>query len=543
MADRLTEVAVMANPVSERRTSASKPDWTSTTEPSRARLADVLGALAAATDLAAGAPMGTSIRTCLVATRLGALLGQSTTELSATYYTALLRHLGCTAFAHEAAWLAAGDDHDLLRTFEGIDSGRPSRVAARTFARLGAGAKLGSRMRAVARTLRTASAGARLTTAHCEQATALARDLGMDDSVVSALGQIYERFEGRGGPMGIRGDSITPFARLLHLASTLEIHHRQGGRQRAQQAVEDGRNRTLDPSMCDAALAELSLVWDTLELSSPWEPFLDAEPGEPKRVDGGMDAIALVFARYADLKTPVFLGHSPAVADLAAKAAALDGLEPRAIAVLRRAALLHDLGIVAVPNGIWEKPALLDAAERDQARMHSYYTARVLGRIPSLADEARIAGVHHERCDGSGYPMGVPLGVERAARILATADTYLGIVSARPHRPAVSADAAIALLRGEVLEGRLCARAMDSVLAAAGHGQRPTSPAPAGLTEREIDVLVHLARGLTTKETAVALDIASRTVQHHIEHIYAKIGVSTRTAAALFAVRNGLVRS
>jgi len=510
--------------------------------PTRPRLAEVLGALSAATDLAAGVPSGTSVRTSLVATRLGELLGQRGPELSATYYTSLLRHLGCTAFSHEAAWFAAGNDHDLLRTFEGIDGERSPQIVARAVRRLSASATLGDRVRSVARTLGDASAGARLSVAHCAQATALAEDLGMDDGVVLALGQIYERFAGRGSPYGLAGEGIALSARILHVASILEIHHRQGGRERARSALRDHAGQMLDPSICAAVLADPDLFWSVLELASTWDAYVEAEPDEPKRAEGGLDTIALAFARYADLKSPTFLGHSPAVADLAVAAAKEDGFDSHELGVLRRAALLHDLGIVAIPNGIWEKPGPFDEAELEQARMHSFCTARVLARIPSFSDEARIAGTHHERCDGSGYPLGsAVVSADRAARILACADAYRALVEDRPHRKALSAEAAANALSEEAREGRLCARAVDRVLGAAGHVPKSSSRPPAGLTEREIDVLVHLARGLTNKETAVALGIAARTVQHHIEHIYAKIGVSTRAAAALFAVRNDLV--
>jgi DNA-binding NarL/FixJ family response regulator len=132
---------------------------------------------------------------------------------------------------------------------------------------------------------------------------------------------------------------------------------------------------------------------------------------------------------------------------------------------------------------------------------------------------------------------------ERAARILACADAYRARIERRPHRPAFTTDSAADDLRREVQSGKLCGRALDRVLGSAGvRAKAPSSRPPSGLTEREIDVLSHLARGLTNKEIAVALGIAPKTAQHHVEHIYAKIAVNTRAAAALFAVRHDLVR-
>jgi DNA-binding NarL/FixJ family response regulator len=159
-----------------------------------------------------------------------------------------------------------------------------------------------------------------------------------------------------------------------------------------------------------------------------------------------------------------------------------------------------------------------------------------------LSVEARVVGQHHERCDGSGYPSGlVPAATERLARRLAAADAYRAMLEDRPHRVALGPDAAAKELRESASRGALCPRAVAEVLSVAGHAQARSEPPSHGLTAREVEVLVKLARGLTNKEVSVALRIAPRTVQHHVENIYAKIGVSTRAAAALFAVRNELV--
>jgi len=509
----------------------------------RPPLALVLGALSSATDLGAGVPLGTSIRTCLVATRLGGAIGVRGEALRDVYFTALLRHLGCTAFSHEASYYGAGDDHDVLRTFEGVDPRARASVAGRAFGRLSAGRGLGTRVRAIARTLGAPNNGDALARAQCDQASALAGDLGMGENVVRALGQIFERFAGHGAPAGLVGEEIVLPARLLQVAGVFEIHHRQGGRARALDALRAQSGRTLDPALVEALLADVPEYWALLEGASAWDEFLAAEP----RGEGGaacdLDAVACAFGRYADLKSPIFLGHSAAVADLAARAVAAEGLPKEDVAKVRRAGHLHDLGVVAVPNGVWEKPASLDDAERDHARSHAFHGARVLARIPAFADEARIVGLHHERCDGSGYPMGTSVPqAERVARVLACADAYQARVEERPYRAAGAPAAVADALRIEVTEGKLCGRALEAVLAAAGHAARAPSRPPSGLTDREVDVLSHLARGLTNKEIASELGIATKTAQHHVEHIYAKIAVSTRAAAALFAVRHDLVR-
>jgi HD-GYP domain-containing protein (c-di-GMP phosphodiesterase class II) len=507
---------------------------------SRVRVADVLGALSFATDVAAGVPIETSLRTCAVAVALAHRLRLDDGERATVFYVALLRHIGCTSFAHEAATFAAGDDHGLLRTFEGTDRSRRVRVLGRAVRHLASRAPLGARTTAVLRMVTTPSAAPALMTAHCEQAAALATDMGMDERVIIALGQIYERYDGRGEPQRRHGEDIALAARLLHVASTLEIQRRQVGRVRAIEEIRARRGGHLDPNIVDALLEDAETLWPLLEAPSVWDAYLDAEPA-PRRLvgDEGLEQVTCAFGRYADLKCPMLIGHSPAVASLAAAAARAHGLGEDSVRALSRAGLLHDLGIVSVPNGIWEKKGPLNVAERERVEMHAYFTSRILSRVPALGDAALIAAAHHERLDGSGYPRRAT-DLASPARILAAADVMRALVETRPHRPAYTTDRAVMILRDEAREGRLCARAVESVIAASGL-PRSAPRRPAGLTEREVEVLVEVARGRTNKEIAAALGISPRTVQHHVEHLYEKTGLSTRAAAALFAVRHGLV--
>jgi HD-GYP domain-containing protein (c-di-GMP phosphodiesterase class II) len=177
-----------------------------------------------------------------------------------------------------------------------------------------------------------------------------------------------------------------------------------------------------------------------------------------------------------------------------------------------------------------------------RARTHPYLTERMLARVPALAAVARCAALHHERLDGSGYPHGLSRdAIPLPARVVAAADAYDALRNDRPHRPAVSDDDAANTLRDEARAGRLDAEAVGAVLAAAGRRVRPRELTPGGLTARETEVLVHLAQGLSNPQIASALTLSRKTVSAHLEHIYAKLGVSTRTQAALFAMRTGLI--
>ncbi len=200
---------------------------------------------------------------------------------------------------------------------------------------------------------------------------------------------------------------------------------------------------------------------------------------------------------------------------------------------IRRAGLLHDIGRVGVSSGIWEKPGPLSEREWERVRMHPYYTERVLARPPALARLGALASLHHERLDGSGYHRGVPASMlSPAARILAAADVYHAMIEPRPYRPARTPEAAAEELRREVRAGQLDSEAASGVLAAAGHRVRSTRRAlVAGLSEREVEVLRLIARGHSKKQIGGLLTISQKTVDHHIQHIYNKINVSTRAAA------------
>jgi HD-GYP domain-containing protein (c-di-GMP phosphodiesterase class II) len=504
-------------------------------------LAELLSGLSLATDLGAGLPPETALRTCRLATHLGARLGLDGASLSAVYYAGLLRHLGCTAWSHEAAALV-GDDHDLIRTFESVDTARRAAVAGRAIGRLGRGAGPGRRVRAVAAALARPGAGKHLVAAQCAQAEAFAGDLGLADETRAALAQMYERHDGRGGPAGLRGDAVAVGARLIHAAQVIEALHRHDGRDAALAELRRRRGGQLHPEVVDLAVADAAALFEIVEAPSSFEAALAAEPSPRREVAAAqLGEIALAFARFADLKTPATVGHSPEVARVAVTAARHGGWPDDEIEQLGHAALLHDLGTVSVPNGVWDRAGPLGAAAWEQVRLHAYYTERVLSRSAVTAPLAAIAGAHHERLDGGGYHRGDRGdALPRSARLLAAADAYVAMGERRPHR-GPHADPARELL-ADAAAGRLCRDAVALVLAASGHG-RVRATLPAGLTEREAEVLGLLASGLVSKQIAAELGIAPRTVKHHIEHIYEKTGVSTRAAAALFAARHDLVRS
>jgi HD-GYP domain-containing protein (c-di-GMP phosphodiesterase class II) len=511
------------------------------------RLAEVIAALSLATDLAMGQPMAFALRSCVVSVRLGEALGFDDTQLSEVYYQSLLRYIGCNADTHVFAALF-GDELALRRDFATIDAGKlPEvlRVIARHIGAANAGA--GPLLQAL-NTARGIGAAPGITrdafAGHCEVAQRLAERLGFSGAVVDALGQLYERWDGRGQPNGLKGEAIAPAVRVVSLVQDAVAVYDAHGADAAVAMVRQRRGSAYDPAMADRFCAEASVLLPAFGTEPTWDDVLALEPG--LRVvlsDAEFHRACVAMADFADLKSPFSLGHSRNVAELAARAAERCGLTGDDVSSIERAGLLHDIGSVAVSSGIWCKTTALTEADTERVRMHVYYTERVLARSPVLARLGAIAAQHHERLDGSGYHRAVRASaLSPGGKLLAAADTYQAMIERRPNRPARAAEEAANELKREARDGRLDHDAVTAVLAAAGHRVAPAGrELVAGLTERELAVLRLLARSQSTKQIAAALQIAPKTADNHIQSIYAKIHVSTRAGATLFAVERGLL--
>jgi HD-GYP domain-containing protein (c-di-GMP phosphodiesterase class II) len=298
----------------------------------------------------------------------------------------------------------------------------------------------------------------------------------------------------------------------------------------------------LDPESVAVCLELGDRLYADLDAPSVWNLALDMEPGaRPVVSEARLDACLSAMADFADLKSMWTIGHSRGVAKVAARSAAVAGLPAQDIVSLRRAALVHDIGRVAVPVHVWASPDSLTRGQHEQVRLHAYHSERVLDVSASLRPLARLAGAHGERYDGSGYHRGSKAGdLPLAAWLLGAADCYHAMREPRGYRPALSASAAADELRKEAADGRLAPDAVDAVLVAAGQPREPV-PRPAGLSQRECAVLGLVARGLATKQIARQLGISPKTCDHHIQSVYSKVGVSTRAGATLFALEHGLV--
>jgi len=507
-----------------------------------ARLAELVAALSLGVDLGFGQPMEHVLRQCLIALRLAGQAGLGDQDRMAVYYTALLVNVGCHADAHEQAkWF--GDDITLKSGKYAYELGSV-RGALATMRLVGSGNPPLHRFRVG---LEFAFSGHRqldgMIAQHARLARTLAEQLRLPEVVSDSIGAAYEQWDGRGWPGTLKGGAIPVASRLAQLAEFTEVAHRVGGVAGATALARRRSGKQFDPTLAALLCASADQVFGELDTVPAWQTVIAAEPAlavelSAEQLDGALMAIA----NFVDLKSPFTLGHSVAVAELAEDAGRRLGLPPDQVLALRRAGFVHGFGRLGVSNSIWDRPGPLSAGEWERVRMYPYLTERMLHQSAALAPLGEIAVQHRERLDGSGYPRGLSGGaISRLARVLGAADAYTSMREPRPHRPARSAAEAVTELRAEVRAGRLDGAAVDAVLEAAGHRLPRRREAIAGLTAREVEVLILLARGLSNRQIAERLVITPKTAGNHVEHIYAKIGASSRAAAAMFALQHGLL--
>ena len=512
------------------------------------RLAELMAALSLATDLGMGQPMEFALSSCILAVRLAEKCGYSEEALREVYYQALLRYIGCNA---ETDWLASivGDEQWLRANFARIDNGNVSAVLSRFVGAIlqeNVGNSGLNIARAIGRGLRASSHIKPMFAGHCEVAQRLAERFGFDKHIIYGLGQLYERWDGRGSPKGLKGEAIAPAVLMVTLAQDMFLFHRLGGVEAALNVARERKGSAYAPPLVEVFCAHVEELCMDLDEEPSWEAVLELEPG-PKATltEEQLDNACRAFADFVDIKSPYTLTHSSGVADLAAEAARLSGLPASDVTSLWRAALLKEIGRTGISSSIWEKPASLTGREWERVRLHTYYAERIFAQTPALANLGALASLHHERMDGSGYHRGLPSASQSlAARILAAADVYHSLTEPRPYRLAFEPEVAAREVQSLVRAGKLDREAAHTVLSAAGHRiSRARKEMVAGLSEREVDVLRLLSHGLTIRQMAAELSISEKTVDSHIQHIYNKIGVSTRAGATMFAMENNLLQS
>jgi HD-GYP domain-containing protein (c-di-GMP phosphodiesterase class II) len=495
--------------------------------------AEIAALLAVAQDHAFAQPPGSQLRATVLGQRLAGAAGLDPSARATTWWTSALRFLGCTGHAFDMS-VVFGDEIEMRAESMEADFANPFDMLRLMVNHAGPGTAGVARLRSILSVLAGGKKAAELNfRSACEVADLFAKRLDLDEAVRASLASSFERWNGRGLPLGRKAADIPLPMRVAQVSQELEVLARIEGIEQALTIIRRRRAKAYDPDLTDLVLVQAPQWWAEVEPADPWDAALAAAPPSAPLTEDQAHEALLVLADFSDLKSPWLGGHSRAVAALAAAAGG-----PMAEA----AALVHDLGRVAVPNTVWDKPSSLTRDERDRAEVHALVTDQLLRRLPYTAPLATIASSAHERSDGSGYHRHATAAqLDDAQRVLAAADAYQAMVSDRPHRPARSRESAATELRAMASAGRLDGEATERVLAAAGHRRERHPTLPAGLTPREAEVLRLLALGLTTRQISEQLVISAKTADHHIQHLYTKIGVSTRGAAALFAIEQGIL--
>ncbi|HEY1294849.1 MAG TPA: HD domain-containing phosphohydrolase [Chloroflexota bacterium] len=521
--------------------------------PGHLRTADLLAALSLASDLAIGLPAEHAVRSCYIAMHVADQMQLPAEQRVDVYYAELLMDAGCTAWTSQLAGAILSDEIAARREFVfHRDARDPLEVFGWVRNHVASGASVPRRVRYG---LQFAMQGREFVREGfrntCEVAQRFAARLGMSEAVQAALLSVFEQWDGS-GPGGREGDAIPLTSRIVYATSFFEALHQFGGPRAALDLAQRKRGTAFDPAVVDAFVAASRTpgFWADLDQESLWAPVMALEPRSPRQFvrEERLDDVALAFADFADLKSPFSAGHSRRVGDLAQAIGMRLGMSESQVTTIRQAALMHDVGLSAVPSYSLVRPhEKLSQAEQEMLRLHPYHAERIFARVPALEPLVPLVASHHERMDGRGYYRGlsgeqIPVG----ARIIAVADAFDELTHATPDHEAVDLESAVVRLQHDAHGGLWpeAVSAFQQEIGAAGPvtARRKSAAQPAGLTEREVEILRMLAHGMSRRQIADELVISQHTVRHHLEHIYAKVGVGTRVAAALFAAEHDLIR-
>lgn len=509
-------------------------------------IAELLCALSYGSGLAAAERMEHGTNTAFVGVQLGRALGAGAGDLEAVFYGALVKDAGCGACGAVLAPFFAADELIPRLDLNLVDLHSPRSMAAWAMSGLRLDPGLPARLaRLAAFASRCGPVVHEAMTVHCEVAADFAASLGFGPHVRDAVHYQYERYDGRSPAFGRPAQMIPRPAQILHLALAADLVRGLSGAGAAAAMISGRTGTYFDPDVAGAYLDLASGLWPDGDEPVPLTDVLSCAPGTPVDELPGDRRLAVceALADFADLKSARRGPHSHRVASLAARAAARLGLPAAEQERLRRAGLVHDLGKIAVPNRLLEqagddtRPAGHPggaAALTEPVRLHPYYAQRILSQVRPLADLAADAGAHHERLDGSGYPLGLAApAIPLSARLLAAADTWAERAAQGP--PDLTGDdgldpACLAALRSRPPPGTSAPRQRTH-----------TDPGRPALSPRELEVLQLLTDGASNPAISKTLHISRRTTEHHVEHILTKLEVTSRTAAVAHALTHQLL--
>jgi HD-GYP domain-containing protein (c-di-GMP phosphodiesterase class II) len=409
------------------------------------RLSDVVSALSAALDLTEGQPMGHAVRSCILGMRIAEELRLPAQDRSDLYYALLLKDAGCSSNSARMHQILGSDDIKAKREVKFEDWTKPSLSGLRYLLRnVLPGASLAQRLvKAVELGFEQKRNNAEVIGARCERGAEIARKIGLNQASAEAIRSLDEHWSGAGYPEHRKGQEIPILSRIMNVSQTLEVFARALSPADAVKVIEDRGGSWFDPEIVNIvrSLEHDQELWERVRSEDARDYVLQMEPGTAVRATAErVDSICRAFAEVIDAKSPYTFTHSMGVAEAAVDISEGLGLAPQTTTMVRRAALLHDVGKLSVSNAILEKPGKLNEEEWKAMKMHPVYTKAILEKISGFQDLAFVAGAHHERLDGNGYPQGLTSEqLPLTARIICVADVYQALTEKRPYREGLSA--------------------------------------------------------------------------------------------------------
>lgn len=418
-------------------------------------LSELVSALSYALDISEGHPTGHCVRACWIGVHIGREIGLPQNELSNLYYTLLLKDVGCSSNAARICSLYLADDIALKHDFHLVNDSLPQ-ILRFVLSRTGMKAKLAERFRAL---LNIAMNGGTITNelfqTRCQTGAEIVRQMRFPEPVAQGVMDLDEHWNGQGQPARLKGEAISPLARIALIAQIADVFYASAGASGALAELRARSGTWFEPRLVEACerAARMPGFWAMLD--SPELPLavVDLSPPEERLPvdDDYLDDIAAAFAKVVDAKSPYTNGHSERVAlftDMIAEGLGLDDLRRRR---LKRAALLHDIGKLGVSNQILDKPGKLDESEWAAVRNHPALGEIILSRIGAFKELAKIAGGHHERLDGKGYPLGLQGGsIDLDTRIVTAADIFDALTAERPYRAAMPVSQAFEIMEKDL---------------------------------------------------------------------------------------------
>jgi putative nucleotidyltransferase with HDIG domain len=419
------------------------------------RLGELLGSLSHALDMTEGQPAGHGMRSCWIGQQVGRAIGLDTAQMRELFYATLLKDSGCSSNAARISQLFLTDDLAFKHDRKTVGLTLPSLMNF-VIRHTGVQAGLAERVGAVLNAVQNGGEIHReLTEMRCTRGAHIARQLRFGEDVAEAIQSLDEHWDGSGQPQGLSGKEIPLYARVALLAQVVDVFHTSAGPQATREEVARRSGRWFDPRIADAfaVLARDPRFWRQLACDDLALCVLEMEPArQPQPVDDDyLDDIAMAFAQIVDAKSPYTAGHSARVARVTDQLCGELGMGPSERRWLRRGALLHDIGKLGVSNQILDKAGPLAPAQWAAVQRHALHTEQILGQVSAFGVLARIAGAHHEKLDGSGYPRGLDARhIRLETRIITTADIFDALTAARPYRPALATEQALKVMRAGV---------------------------------------------------------------------------------------------